>query len=202
MDGYSHLFDWLAESIAALGSPVGAGIGVWCLAWIFLWSGAFKLRRPGLVAEAVVNFGLLSRPLPRIGRAVGAVELVVGLALATYVLRMPALGVATALLWLFTLLILRSLVRDRHFPCYCFGEDDRPIGWRTAARTLSLAVASTALLAARITAEHGGYSSLRMVLLEAMVALALVSSVALAMVVSRLVTWNSRRAGALMGAEL
>jgi hypothetical protein len=49
------------------------------------------------------------------------------------------------LLWLFTLLIIRSLLRHATFPCFCFGDAHAMLSGWTLVRATALAILSTGL---------------------------------------------------------
>lgn len=108
---------------------------------MFLLSGIVKLRRPALAAMAIVDFGIGRRVRSALGLALGAAEV----ALAVLLVASVRLGfwVAAPLLWLFALLIGRSLLRGERFACFCFGDGETVLSWRTLVRTLSLAVLAT-----------------------------------------------------------
>jgi hypothetical protein len=127
-------------------SPLALVAGV--LATVFLVSGSLKARRPFAAALALTRFGVLRRVRPSAGRAVGVLELVLGMSL----LAMPGSPVpfvtAALLLSLFTFLIGRALLRGERFACSCFAESGGALSWRTLVRTAALlagAVAGAAL---------------------------------------------------------
>ena len=97
---------------------------------------------------AMVDFGVLRRVRPRLGAALGAAELLLALFLATGTLPVVFLPAAAVLLWIFALLIARSLFAGEDFACFCFGDaDSRLSGW-TLLRTIVLALLGSVLVVA------------------------------------------------------
>ena len=126
-----------------------AGVLTWMVALTFALSAAAKFRYPSAATQAVRRF-LNSERLPvRSGAVLGAVELTVGLLLATSnglpVLRQPAAVAASALLWAFSVGLLANVVLGRRFPCDCFGPTQHDISYATVLRTMVLAVTATYL---------------------------------------------------------
>ena len=166
-----------------------AAVGAWVLALIFLWSGATKLRRPRLAAMAMVDFGVVRRPVTGLGLALGLVEVGLGLVLLTGLLAGPALGVATLLLGLFTVLLARSLAAGAEFPCQCFGGEDDAISARTLARTGGLTLGA-ALLWLGSGVSEPGYRGLADLPLRAVAALGVVGIAVLAGRLPGILGWN------------
>ncbi|MER7007499.1 MauE/DoxX family redox-associated membrane protein [Dactylosporangium sp. NPDC000555] len=108
-------------SFAGTALPLTMGI----LAAMFVASGAPKLRRPFASALAILRFGVLRGIRPWAGRALGGVEVLVGVAVA--VLPNPFWPAVAALLLLsvFTGLVVAALARDRSFDCACFGGGEQ-----------------------------------------------------------------------------
>lgn len=189
MNGFESALSLIAEAIRLVTAPAGYGIGVWVLATIFVWSGFAKLRRPALAAMAMVDFGVLRRARPRLGAALGAAELLLALFLATGTLPVVFLPATAVLLWVFTLLIARSLFAGEDFACFCFGDGDSRLSWPTLARTGTLA-----LLASVLTVDvprTGTYAGLsETYLLQAVSAVALVGVIMLGSQLPKLLRWN------------
>lgn len=138
-----------------------AAAGVWLLAGVFLWSGAVKLRRSRRAALAMVDFGVVRSPRRIHGFLLGGGEL--SLALLLIVADQAGLVVAAGLLWIFVVIVARSLAHGGRFSCYCFGDADQPLSWLTLARTGLLAMLATLLLAgvpAVTSFRVGGHSVL------------------------------------------
>jgi hypothetical protein len=112
------------------------------LAAMFVASGVPKLRRPFDSALAMVRFGVSQRIRPAAGRVLGAVEVLLGVALvASPSPRWPTLA-GIVLLVVFTTLVAVALARGRSFECACFGAGER-ISWATVGRNaVCIAVAA------------------------------------------------------------
>ncbi len=73
--------------------------------------------------------------------ALPTVELFVGLALVTQVAQPYAAGAATALFFLFALVVTRQYLSGSELPCNCFGADGgKAVRLTTIARNLALLV--------------------------------------------------------------
>jgi hypothetical protein len=170
-------------------ATAGYGIAVWVLAIVFAWSGIAKLRRPILAAMAMVDFGVLRRVRPHLGVVLGAAELSLALLLAAGALRVLFLPVAAALLWLFVLLIARSLHSGKRFACFCFGEADSELSRLTLVRTAALAMLATvvAIGSPPAGALSGSGSAFA---LQGVSAAAIVGAIALVGQVPKLLRWN------------
>ncbi|MBX6765102.1 MAG: hypothetical protein IRY88_15705 [Rubrobacteraceae bacterium] len=149
-----------------------------------------KLRRPALAAMAMVDFKVARRVRPSLGFALGAGELVLALALA---LGGPAsrfiIAIAAALLWVFTLLIARSLWSGERFACFCFGDTDSVLSRWTLLRTSALALlASTLAILALPTNSYREPGAAPV--LELVVAAAILGTVVLLGRVPDLWKWN------------
>lgn len=189
MNGFESALSLIAEAIRLVTAPAGYGIGVWVLATIFVWSGFAKLRRPALAAMAMVDFGVLRRARPRLGAALGAAELLLALFLATGTLPVVFLPATAVLLWVFTLLIARSLFAGEDFACFCFGDSDSRLSWPTLARTGTLALLASVLsVAVPRTGTYAGLSETY--LLQAVSAVALVGVIMLGSQLPKLLRWN------------
>lgn len=189
MDGFATGWSLFKQGIHLLQVPPAAGIALWLLVGVFTWSGIAKLRRPALAALAMVDFGVARRGYPWMGRALGAAE--AALAAALIVVPHPALAVATGLLWLFVVLVARSLLGGEQFACFCFGDSGDRLSTWTLARTTALALLSTTLLLApplsllaQGTAQHSLY---------AVGGAAMLGISVLARRVHSLLRWNSLR---------
>jgi uncharacterized membrane protein YphA (DoxX/SURF4 family) len=123
-------------------------VGTWFLSLVFLWSGLAKLRRPRLAALAMSDFGVLPRPRLWHGLALAGAEILLGVALASGFVTRASLAASFGLFLVFSLMILRTLVGGRRFPCFCFGADDHMVSLRTLMRTAALAGLASVLLVA------------------------------------------------------
>jgi hypothetical protein len=121
VNGFESALSLLAKALHLITAPTGYGIAVWILALVFVWSGVAKLRQPTLAAVAMVDFGVLRRVRPRLGSALGAAGLLLALLLITGTLPALFLPVTAGLLWLFVLLIAKSLLSGKDFACFCLG---------------------------------------------------------------------------------
>ena len=166
--------------------PAGYGIAIWVLAIIFVWSGLAKLRRPALAAMAMNDFGILRRVRPRLGGALGAVELLLALSLIIGAFPVLILPVTAGLLWFFVLLIARSLWAGKDFSCFCFGDADSRLSRLTLVRTIALALLASALLV--VPLRYASFDQIY--LLQAVSAAALVGAIVLAGRIPRLLRWN------------
>lgn len=141
MGGFSALLTLLKGILSDMRSAPSAGIIECLLAGVFLLSGISKLRHPKATAMAIVNFGLGKHAYPVLGWLLGACEIGLGLMLlASGPLGLPA---AAVLLWLFALLIVRSLSKGDRFACLCFGNTEETVSRRALLRTLTLALLTT-----------------------------------------------------------
>lgn len=174
MDGFSAALVFLGEAFGATRRPSVAGIAAFLLAAVFLLSGVPKLRRPALAAMAIVDFGIGRHVRPLLGLTLGAAE--VGLGVLLLFSGRLGLGLAAPVLWLFALLIGRSLFRGERFACFCFGDGGSAMSWRTLVRTLALAaLASIAATAGAAPAQFSPSDRL----LQATIAAALLGASAL-----------------------
>ncbi|MGH3144635.1 MAG: MauE/DoxX family redox-associated membrane protein, partial [Rubrobacter sp.] len=170
-----------------LTAPAGYGIVVWVLAIVFVWSGVAKLRRPTLAAVAITDFGVVRRVRPRLGSALGGAEVLLALFLVTGFLPMVFLPFTAGLLWLFVLLIARSLIAGDDFACFCFGDGDSRLSRLTLARTVALALLASVLAVTPLPT----YPSLgETYILQAVSAAAFVGAILLGSQVPRLLRWN------------
>lgn len=126
----------MPPSASPVGDAVPTGIGM--VAAVFLLSGFSKVRRPFAAALAIARFGLLPNVNVWAGRAAGAVEIAIAVALILWPSLVLPLVAASALLVVFVALIAKALVRGDKFHCACFGARGEPIAVTTLARTLAL----------------------------------------------------------------
>jgi hypothetical protein len=189
MNGFESALSLFARIFYFVTAPPGYGIAVWVLAIIFVWSGVAKLRRPTLAAMAIMDFGVLRRVRPRLGSALGAAELSLALFLVTGTLPALFLPVTAGLLWVFALLIGKSLRSGKDFACFCFGDADTRLSRLTLVRTAALAVLASLLAVAWPSAgAYAGFS--KTYLLQALTAAALVGAVVLGSQIPKLLRWN------------
>jgi hypothetical protein len=186
VNGFGSAIALLAEVFDLVTGPAGYGIAIWVLAIIFVWSGLAKLRRPALAAMAMNDFGILHRVRPGLGRALGAVELLLAVFLITGTLLVVILPVTAGLLWFFVLLIARSLWLGKDFSCFCFGDADSRLSRLTLVRTTALALLASALVV--VPRWYAGFDQIY--LLQAISAAALVGAIVLASRIPRLLRWN------------
>ena len=190
MNGFESALALFAGFLDFLTAPAGYGIAVWVLTIIFAWSGVAKLRKPTLAAMAITAFGVLRRIRPRLGSALGGAEVLLALFLAAGILPMVALPFSAGLLWLFVLLIARSLWRGKDFACFCFGDAGSRLSRWTLARTAALAMLASVLAIAPLPTVP--YASLATThILQAVAAAAIVGTVVLGGQIPRLLRWNS-----------
>jgi hypothetical protein len=189
MNGFESALALVADALRLATRPAGYGIAVWVLAIIFAWSGISKLRQPILAAMAMVDFGVLRRVRPHLGSTLGAAELSLALLLATGALRTVFLPIAAAMLWLFVLLIAKSLWSGKRFACFCFGEAESELSRLTLVRTVALALlASVVTVASLPTGMHPGFSSTYM--LQGVSAAVIVGAIVLVAQIPKLLRWN------------
>jgi hypothetical protein len=189
MSGFQSALALFAELLHLVTAPAGYGIAVWVLAIIFVWSGVVKLRRPTLAAMAITNFGVHRRVRPRLGSALGGTEVLLALLLATGALPMLFLPVTAGLLWLFVLLIARSLWSGKDFACFCFGEADSKLSRWTLIRTAALAMLASLLAVAPLPARaYAGFT--QTYVLQAVAAAGIVGAVVLGGQIPKLLRWN------------
>ena len=191
MNGFGSVVALLAQVFDLVTGPAGYGIAVWVLAIIFVWSGLAKLHRPALAAMAINDFGILRRVRPNLGRALGAVELLLALSLLTGTLRVVMLPITAGLLWFFVLLIARSLWLGKDFSCFCFGDADSRLSRFTLVRTIALALLASAL--ALVPLRYAGFD--QVYLLQAISAAAFVGAIVLASRIPKLLRWNKNPYG-------
>jgi hypothetical protein len=189
VNGFESALSLFAKVLHLVTAPTGYGIAVWVLAIIFVWSGAAKLRQPTPAPRALVDFGVLRRIRPRLGSALGAAELLLGLFLITGTLAVVFLPVTAGLLWFFVLLIARSLWTGKDFACFCFGDPDSRLSRLTLVRTTALALLASVLAVAPLpTPTYAGFSETYV--LQAVSAAALVGAIVLGGQIPKLLRWN------------
>ena len=189
MNGFESAFSLVAKGFHLVTAPTGYGIAVWVLAIIFVWSGVAKLRQPTLAAMAMMDFGVLRRVRPRLGSALGAAELMLALSLITGTLPVLSLPVTAGLLWLFVLLIAKSLWSGKDFACFCLGDADSRLSRLTLVRTTVLASLASVLAVAPLPAgTYAGFSETY--LLQAVWATAFVGAIVLGSQIPKLLRWN------------
>jgi len=189
MNGFESAFSLVAKGFHLVTAPTGYGIAGWVLAIIFVWSGVAKLRQPTLAAMAMMDFGVLRRVRPRLGSALGAAELLLALSLITGTLPVLSLPVTAGLLWLFVLLIAKSLWSGKDFACFCLGDADSRLSRLTLVRTTVLALLASVLAVAPLPAgTYAGFSETY--LLQAVSATAFVGAIVLGSQIPKLLRWN------------
>lgn len=198
MGGFAATATLARDILGVRASPMASGVATWFLIGIFLLSGTGKLRQPVLAAMAMVDFGVLRRVHPRLGWALGTTEVALACVLVLDALgrvgflRLPPV-IAAALLWLFVLLIARALRAGEHFACCCFGDVGSSLSPWTLARTAILALLATGLALSPPNALQ--WPSGSAVVLEALIAAALLGMIALGLRILDLVRWDHAIAG-------
>ena len=133
--------------------------------------------------------GVLRRVRPRLGSLLGGAEVLLALFLATGTLPMLFLPATAGLLWLFVVLIARSLWSGKDFACFCFGDADSRLSRWTLIRTVALAVLASLLAVA--PPPTGSYASFaETYILQAIAAAAIVGAVVLGGQIPKLLRWN------------
>jgi hypothetical protein len=186
VNGFGAAIALLAGVFDLVTGPAGYGIAIWVLAIIFVWSGLAKLRRPAMAAMAMNDYGILRGVRPNLGRALGAMELLLALSLITGTLLVVILPVTAGLLWFFVLLIARSLWWGKDFSCFCFGDADSRLSRLTLVRTTALALLASALVVVPLRPANFD----QIYLLQAISAAALVGAIVLASRIPKLLRWN------------
>lgn len=193
MDGLKTAADILARLLRDLEHSPESEVGTWFFSLVFLWSGVAKLRRPRLAALAMADFGVSPRPRVWQGLALAAAETLLGLTLASGLWARLALVVSFGLLLAFSLLILRSLVAGRTFPCFCFGANDRMLSPGALVRTAALAGFAALLLLSPSWDAERQLSSVA-TYQELLLALAALGVVTLGNQIVPLLRWNRETA--------
>ena len=186
MNGFESALSLFAKALHLITAPTGYGIAVWILAIVFVWSGVAKLRQPILAAVAMMNFGVLRRVRPRLGSTLGAAELLLALLLITGTLPALFLPVTAGLLWLFVLLIAKSLLSGKDFACFCFGDADSRLSRLTLVRTGALALLASVM--AIVPLPYASFD--RTYFLQAISAAAFVGTIVLGSQIAKLLRWN------------
>lgn len=189
MDGFAAALRLAMAGYYTLASPPVFPVAIWFLAGVFLWSGITKLQRPALAAMAMVDFGIVRRVYPWLGRALGAVEVLLAVALVLRVQLRTVLACTAGLLCIFVALIVRSLWRGQQFACFCFGDADAQLSRLTLIRTLFLTLLAVSLTLA-VTPRLASLGEFTAMMLQASSAGALLGIVALINTVPRLLRWN------------
>ena len=186
MSGFETALFALTDALHSEVTLAVRGIAIWVLAITFTWSGVAKLRRPTLAAMAMVDFGVLHRLRPRLGSALGILELLLALSLILVILPGISLPAVAGLLWIFVVLIVKSLWSGERFACFCFGDADSKLSYLTLIRTTTLAIlASILVLAPPPTRVYDGAY-----VLQAASAVALVGTIVLSSQLPRLLLMN------------
>jgi len=186
VNGFESALSLFAKALHLITAPTGYGIAVWILAIVFVWSGVAKLRQPILAAVAMMNFGVLRRVRPRLGSTLGAAELLLALLLITGTLPALFLPVTAGLLWLFVLLITRSLLAGEDFACFCFGDADSRLSRLTLVRTGALALLASVM--AIVPLPYASFD--RTYFLQAISAAAFIGTIVLGSQLAKLLRWN------------
>jgi hypothetical protein len=189
VNGFEAALSLVADGVRLVTAPSGYGVAIWVFGIVLAWSGTAKLRRPALTAMAMVDFGVFRRVRPRLGSALGVAELSLALLLVTGTLPTIFLPAAAGLLWIFVVLIARSLWVGKRFACLCFGEANSKLSGLTLARTATLALFASVLSVTPLPAAvHTGFGLTYA--LQAASAAAIVGTVVLVSLVPRLLRWN------------
>jgi hypothetical protein len=188
LNGFEAALSLAADGVRLVTAPSGYGIAIWVLGIVFAWSGIAKLQKPVLAAMAMVDFGVFRRVMPRLGSALGAAELSLALLLLTGTLPTVFLPVTAGLLWIFVLLIARSLWAGKRFACFCFGEANSKLSRLTLARTATLALLASVLVGVGPSPAYAGFGLTYA--LQGASAAAIVGTVVLGSLIPRLLRWN------------
>jgi hypothetical protein len=189
MNGFESALSLSGEILRLATTVPGLGIEVCILGIVFAWSGIAKLRRPTRAAMAIVDFGVLRRVRPALGSVLGGAELALALALVTGLLPIVFLPLAATLLWVFVVLIARSLRDGERFECFCFGGAGSKLSGLTLLRTGALALlASTVAISAPTSGVFADFGI--PYALQAVSAAALVGGLVLAGQIPKLLRWN------------
>jgi len=186
VNGFGSALALLGQIFDLVTGPAGYGIAIWVLVIVFAWSGLAKLRRPTLAAMAMNDFGVIRKIRPGLGSALGAMELLLAVSLVAGMVPTLILPFTAGLLWLFVLLIARSLWLGKDFSCFCFGDGDSRLSRLTLVRTTVLALLATALVA--VPLRYAGFD--QVYLLQAVSAAALVGTIVLSSRIPSLLRWN------------
>jgi putative oxidoreductase len=114
---------------------------------LFVFSGAIKLGDVPAFATEIHNYQLFPRLAPFLAAMLPTIELALGAALIVGPrpwVRAGALG-STALLALFTVVVVSVVARGINITCGCFGEGSGPVTMLTVLRDLGLVAAGVAL---------------------------------------------------------
>ena len=187
MDGFKAVFVAIDDAIQMATEPTMLGVTGWFLAIIFIISGFMKLRKPTLAAMAIVDFGVVKSVRPPLGAALGGVE--ASLAIGIILVPKPFITVSAVLLWIFTLLIGRSLLSGKTFACFCFGDAESALSVWTLSRTGALAILATAAVPSAVWTTNSFDAA--EYTLQAVSAAALFGLISLSGYVSDLLRWNA-----------
>jgi hypothetical protein len=194
MSGFDIAWGWIQDSLAAVVNTE-AGLTYTCaLAVVFGWSGVSKIRRPGLSAMTLVDFGVARRVRPAHGTALGAAELMLAAALiagAAYG-GWPAQAANLAALIVlasFTAAIAKSLSEGNATPCACFGGTQAPLSRASLARTGALMLVAIVSVALGWNREPVAAPS--DAIFAAVSGLAVVAVTVLTVHIKHLLGWNS-----------
>ena len=119
----------------AVGAVCGVVIGA-----VFVWSGASKLRAGDNWRVAGTPFSTARPGVDRIvERALPWIEIVLGAVLMAQISPVFFGAVAGVLLVVFTIALVRVVLRGEATPCMCFGSASRTnVSWRHVVRNLGL----------------------------------------------------------------
>lgn len=145
--GGGPIGEFLHEVVSFLGSAAVYKVGASFLGFVFTWSAIAKTLNPRMAAQAFVDFGVSGSPRLWQAGALVAVEGFVGVTLLLHQLLLPSLLIATGLLALFSILVMKALISGKRFPCMCFGNKDATLSSISLARTASLLAISGSLAA-------------------------------------------------------
>ncbi|HEY6780403.1 MAG TPA: MauE/DoxX family redox-associated membrane protein, partial [Thermoleophilaceae bacterium] len=148
MNGIEQTIDYLEGALRQFPGGALRLVLTALLGLIFLWSGVAKARSPWITALAVVDYGVVRRPVIGVAWlvAIGELGLAAMLLIAPTVsstLTVTAAGIATCAFLLFSVLIARALLAGRSFACACFGSGER-LTSKTLVRSSVLALTALA----------------------------------------------------------
>lgn len=158
MSGFEALGVLAVQVVSYLAHPIYHATGTALLGVLFSFSGLVKVRHAQKAAWMLVDFGVLRRPRPQVGYALGGAEVVLGFSLLAAPVPVASLFVTTTILWFFAYFLARQLARGNRAACFCFGDSEAPLTVFGPIRTGALALLASILLVTLPGAEVPGYA--------------------------------------------
>jgi hypothetical protein len=173
-----QLIDALQPYARSIGTTDVRGTAMWALAGVFAFSGFVKCLQPAKAGQAIANFGIIPEPSRVSGWLLGCFEILLAVGLASEIQAQLLLLATATTLWLFTAVVVRTLLIGKRFACMCFGNASETVSAKTVLRSGVLAVIATAAAA---SSEVGGPTEFRLLPIHAAVGIgALATGVLLA----------------------